>query len=190
MTKFKSIVNKALHVISIVVVVIEILIVASIIASRFSGNVPQIFGYSLYVIASPSMTPELEVGDMIISRKYDGGELQVGQVVEYVGKSGDMAGKIITHKIVRITGEGDDRVIVTKGTANLNEDPPIAPADILSVMTCKTFLLDKIYGVITSTPGFICLIFLPMAAMIITEIVKLMIEVKGEKDGDSEEKNK
>ena len=53
-------------------------------------------------------------------------------------------------------------------------------------MTYKTFLIDKIYGVITSTPGFICLIFLPMAAMIITEIVKLMIDVKGEKDGKDE----
>lgn len=189
MTKFKHITTKALHVISIVVVVIEILIVASIIASRFSGNVPTVFGHSLYVIASPSMSPELEIGDMIVSRQYDGGELQVGQVIEYHGKSGDMAGKIITHKIVSITGEGDDRVIITKGTANHDEDPPISPDDVISVMVYKTVIIDKLYGVITSTPGFICLIFLPMAAMIITEIVKLMIEVKGEKDGKNQNQN-
>jgi len=187
MTKVKAIAKKAMQILSIAIVVIEILIIGTIVITKVSGNVPNLFGYSLYVIVSPSMSPDLEIGDVIVSRQYKGGELQVGQVVEYVGKSGDMTGKIITHRIESISGEGDDRVIITKGTANADADPPISPSDIIAVMTYKTVIIDKIYAVLSTTVGFILLVLLPMMAMIITEVVRLMLEVKGEKDGKNNE---
>lgn len=187
MIKVKSIAKKAMQILSIALVIIEILVIGSIVITKVSGNVPNLFGYSLYVIASPSMSPDLEIGDVIVSRQYKGGELREGQVVEYIGKSGDMAGKIITHRIVSISGEGDDRVIITKGTANTDEDPPISPSDIIAVMTYKTVVIDKIYAVLSTTVGFIFLVLLPMMAMIITEVVRLMLDVKGEKDGKSNE---
>ena len=176
-----------LHAFSIMIVIIEIMLILVLILTKISGGVPSFFGHSVYVIVSPSMTPELEVGDMIISKKYDGGELEVGDIVEYVGKSGEMKDKIITHKIVSIDGEGDNRTIITKGTANTEADPPIAPSDILSVMTYKTVVIDKVYGVISTRAGFICLVILPMAAMIVSEIVDLLLQIKKEKEGGSED---
>ena len=186
MTKFKETAQKTAQFLSVALVVIEIMIIVSIVITKISGQIPSIFGYHFYVIASPSMSPDLEVGDIIISRQYDGGELAEGQIVEYLGKSGKMEGKIITHRIVKISGEGNDRVIITKGTANSDEDPPISPDDIIAVMTYKTVIIDKIYAVLSTTVGFILLVMLPMMAMIVTEIVRLMIEVKGEKNGKSD----
>lgn len=183
MIQIKKIGKKIAQILSIVIVVLEMIIIAALLITKMTGGVPTVFGHNFYVIASPSMSPELEVGDVIISKKYDGGELKVNDVVEFVGKQGDIKGKIITHKIISITGEGDDRVIVTKGVANSEPDAPIAPSDIIAVMKYKTVVIDKIFAITTSTLGFICLVMLPMMAIIVTEIVRLAIDIKREKDG-------
>ena len=179
------------HALSIMIVVIEIVLILVLILTKMSGGIPSFMGHSVYVIVSPSMTPELEIGDIIVSKEYDGGALEVGDVVEYVGKSGEMKGKIITHKIISIDGEGDDRTIITKGTANKDADPPISPSDIVSVMTYKTVFIDKVYALISTTAGFLCLVILPMAAMIVSEIVDLTLQINKEKEGgcDDEDEN-
>ena len=183
MTRIKKAGKSILHALSIVIVAIEIVLILFLVLTKMSGGVPTVFGHSVYVIASPSMTPELEVGDIIIAKAYDGGALRVGDVVEYVGKSGDMKGKIITHKIISIDGEGAERTIITKGTANTEADPPIKPSDVISVMKYKTVVIDKIYRVISTTWGFLCLVILPMIAMIVSEIVDLARQIKKEKTG-------
>ena len=90
---------------------------------------------------------------------------------------------------MKITGEGADRVIVTKGTANNVEDAPISPSNIIAVMKYKTVIIDKIYSVLCTTAGFICLVLLPMVAMIVSEVVRLGRELQKEaKGGGNDEK--
>ena len=82
MIKIKKAGRSILHALSIIIVIIEIVLILFLVLTKMSGGVPRLFGHSVYVIATPSMTPELEVGDIIISKAYDGGELSVGDVVE------------------------------------------------------------------------------------------------------------
>lgn len=164
-------------------VILEIFVIIFIVFSKMSGDVPSIFGYRMYIVVSPSMEPEIEVGDVLISKEYDGGELTVGDVVTYLGKEGDMSGKMITHEIIRIEGED----IITKGLANSSEDPPITREDIDSVMLHNTVFISALYGVVTSTPGFICLVVLPLVLMIVSEIVGMVIQIKKEGAKDDEE---
>lgn len=180
MKNAKHYLKKLTNAISMAIVVVELVAIAFLIVAKFSGNTPSIMGHYMFVIVSPSMTPDLDVGDVVISRKYDGGELSVGQVVEYVGKSGSMQGKIITHRIKSITGEGEDRVIITRGTANSVDDAPIAPSDIIAVMTYKTVVISKLYSLLSTTAGFILLVLVPMSSMIIFELVKFLSEAKGD----------
>ncbi len=170
----RKVLGKAGGVLSTVLVVVEILVILFVVISKISGDVPAFFGYRMYVIVSPSMEPEIKVGDVIISKEYDGGALAVGDVVTYMGKSGDVAGKMITHEIISIDGD----TVITKGTANLSADPAIRRGDILSVMKYQPVVLGAIYGVLTSTAGFICLVLLPLAAIIVSEVVNLLLEIK------------
>ncbi len=172
-------------VLSALLVVTEILVILFIVISKMSGDTPSFFGYRMYVIVSPSMEPQIKVGDVIISKEYTGGELAVGDVVTYEGKTGEVAGKTITHEIISIDG---DRVI-TKGTANLSADPAIRREDILSVMKYQPAVLGAIYGVLTSAAGFVCLVLLPLAAVIVSEIVGLVWEIKKEGGANDEDKS-
>ncbi len=176
----KKALQKIGSVIGALVIVLEVVIILLFILTKVQGGVPSLLGYNMYVIVSGSMSPELEIGDVIISRAYGGEELQVGDVVQYVAKSGEKAGEIITHEIVRIEGSGYDATIVTKGVANPEEDPAISGRDVLSVMKHKTFILDKFYGLIMHPAGFVILVILPMAGMIVYEIVEMVRSIRKE----------
>jgi signal peptidase I len=112
----------------------------------------------------------------------------VGDVVTYLGKEGDLKGKIVTHKVVEVSA--DQTRIVTKGVANQIADPEITPADIRAVMVKKTVVIGAIYSVVTTTWGFILLVILPMVIMIGSEIIHLIRIMRSEgEDGEEEQSN-
>ena len=172
--------GKAGGVFATLLMIAEIFVIVFIVLSKISGSVPTIFGYQLYVIATPSMEPDIKVGDVIVSKEYGGEALETGCVVTYLGKTGEFAGKMITHEVIRINGDE----IITKGKANSSEDPAISREDIRSVMQHKTVILSAVYKVITSTAGFICFIILPFVALIVSEVVGMITEIK--KEGKNE----
>lgn len=185
----KSFLKKSLNVLSSLVIFLEIVIILFIVITKISGGVPSLFGHQMYVIVSPSMSPEINVGDVIISEKYKNQELEVGDVVQYVGKGGDIDGKIITHEIIKIDGEGSDETIVTKGVANPDPDRPIKRSDIIAVMKYKTIILGPLYSIFSSTVGFVLLVMIPLATMIVFEVVNLIREIKKEKEEGEEQDN-
>ncbi len=183
----KKVLGKIVGVLMVVGIVLEVILIAFILVMRLSDETPSLFGYNIFVVSTGSMEPELGVGDVIVCRSYDGGELNKGDVVTYLGKEGEMRGKLITHKIVSVSGEGEDRVIVTQGVANPVADPAIAPSDVKAVFVYRTVLIGPIYKVITNIWGFIFLIVLPILAVIASEIVNLVKEWKHSKEEQSDE---
>ncbi len=75
------------------------------------------FKYGVLVIATESMTGEINKGDAIIYERYDGQSIKEGQVIifeQYETK--------IVHRVVRIEKIGDETRYYTKGDANLEND--------------------------------------------------------------------
>lgn len=173
------------RVLSIALIVLEVLIIIFLVVSKVQGNPPTLFGYQMYFIRTGSMEPYLEPGDIIISKKYDGGELLAGEggdVVTYHGLVGSSA-ELITHRVIAVDGDK----VITQGDANNRADDPITKNEIEAVMVHKAVVIDKIYGVISTTWGFWLLIFTPIALLIISEMVSLVKELKKEKDEVAEE---
>ena len=165
---------------SLALIVFEVLIIIFLIISKVQGNPPTLFGHQMYFIRTGSMSPYLEPGDVIISKKYDGGALVAGcegDVVTYYGNVNGST-EMITHRVIEIDGDK----IITKGDFNNTADSPITKNDIEAVMVHKTVVIDKIYMIISSTWGFWLFIFTPIALLIISEIVSLVKELKREKE--------
>lgn len=72
-----------------------------------------IFGLKGYVVISGSMEPSIAPGDFIITKTGPFEEVEVGEVITFVGDK-----EIVTHRVDAITSEG----ITTKGDANDNPD--------------------------------------------------------------------
>ncbi len=182
---FKTVKN----VIVLVFAVFFIATIAVVGVARIQGKTPDVLGYRLYVITTGSMEPEISVGDVIVGKKFElGDKLAVNDVVTYIGEVGELAGKTITHKIIKIEGSGENRTILTQGVANDTSDPPVAENRIQSVMTYKTVVLPFLYKILTSLPGFIFLVICPLVLMIVTELISVVKEIRKQKEQTNETK--
>ena len=186
----KNIFRGILRALGIALIVLEVVIIIFLVVSRAQGTPPTLFGYQMYFIRTGSMSPYLEPGDVIISKKYDGGELKAGRddgdVVTYWG---EVRGKtdLITHRVIDVYED----TVITQGDDNNLKDSPITKDEIEAVMVYKTVIIDKIYMVISTAWGFWLFVFAPIAALIVSEIVSLVKELKKEKEvADEDEERK
>lgn len=130
------------------ILVISMLVV--ILTQRFTNNNLSVGGFRVFTVVSESMKGEYDIGDILVSRTVPAAELKVGDNVTYYGKSGDMAGLIVTHKIIEVIPGGAETHFITKGLANQVEDPEIAYSQIYGKVIYKTrflsFLSKKMYN--------------------------------------------
>ena len=142
------------------------------------SKIPSVFGYSMLIVASPSMTGAIEAGDAIIIKKSD--SYAVGDVITYFPEDESFS---VTHRIVRM--EGDK--FYTKGDANQSEDSdPVLIEQIVGKVAVK---LDKVGYFIEWLKSPVGIIF--AATFIVLLILIIVIEDKrrGKTDsGDPESK--
>ncbi len=81
-----------------------------------------LLGFQPRVVASGSMRPALDVGDIAIIAKAKPGEIRIGDVIQY-----RRGGMTILHRVVEIVEEGETRRLRTKGDANDAPDPDPVP---------------------------------------------------------------
>lgn len=140
------------------------------------SKIPSVFGYSMLIVASPSMTGAIEAGDAIIIKKSD--SYAVGDVITYFPEDESFS---VTHRIVRM--EGDK--FYTKGDANQSEDSdPVLIEQIVGKVAVK---LDKVGYFIEWLKSPVGIIF--AATFIVLLILIIVIEDKrrGKTDSDGPE---
>ena len=81
-----------------------------------------LLGFQLGVIASGSMRPTLDVGDVIVAIQVPADKVRVGDVIQYWRSGLDAP---VTHRVVEVRASGGALVIITKGDANNAPDDPI-----------------------------------------------------------------
>ncbi len=163
-----------------------ILILIFTVISRFMGNSPKLFGYQVQVIATGSMEPELMVGDVILSKVYDGQTLEVGDVITFIGKEGSLNGKLVTHKIISIDSQAQK--IVTQGVANDTADAPISFEQVQSVLVRNTVVLKFMFNLVKQPITFVLLVILPLVIMIGYESYSIVKQIKTNKEDANESK--
>ena len=136
------------------------------------SKIPSVFGYSMLIIASPSMTGAIEAGDAIIIKKSD--SYAVGDMITYFPADESFS---VTHRIVRM--EGDK--FYTKGDANQSEDSdPVLIEQIVGKVAVK---LDKVGYFIEWLKSPVGIIF--AATFIVLLILIIVIEDKRRGKTDS-----
>lgn len=136
------------------------------------SKIPSVFGYSMLIIASPSMTGAIEAGDAIIIKKSD--SYAVGDMITYFPADESFS---VTHRIVRM--EGDK--FYTKGDANQSEDPdPVLIEQIAGKVAVKLDKVGYFIGWLKSPAGIII-----AAAFIVLLILIIVIEDKRRGKTDS-----
>lgn len=86
------------------------------------------FHYYLLAIASGSMSPVINKGDVVLIEKLDNNyeELDVGNIIAY-----RYSGVIVVHRIINIIEDNEELYIYTKGDANNGEDSWVVREDMI-----------------------------------------------------------
>ena len=163
-------------------IVIVFLYIAYVAVQRLSGN-KSIMGYRLFTVATGSMEGVYNINDVIIVKDCDTNNLKVGDDVAYMGKVDDLAGKLITHRIIDIKENPDgSRTFTTQGVNTDVEDPSITADQILGQVQGVMPVITQINHAVKSQVGFFLLVFVPLVLVIALEIAQTVVEMKIEKN--------
>lgn len=160
---------------------LAIVVVSVIFIQRISNNKVTIGGYGIYTIVTESMVPKYNVYDMIIVKKTDFSNVNVGDDVVYMGEKSDFAGKIVTHQVVSKEVINGITYFHTKGIANDLEDPLVSQKQIIGTVKFKSNILSFISSVVNNPYGFYFVIFVPFAILLVMEIIDVNEERREKK---------
>jgi len=164
---------------------ILILILLIIIVQKVTNNNLSIGGFRIYNVASGSMKPEYEIGDILVTKKVSKEEIEIGDNITYLGKIGEIDGLIITHKVQTIREDDENTYYTTKGIANEYYDPEISYDQVYGKVIYKTIFLSFISKMSTNVTIYI--IAMIVGLMISIQIVKRIFEGQLSGDDESEE---
>lgn len=175
-----SVPHKIKNVVFAVVFVLLGIVMVLTITTRANGGTPSIFGYSVYRVATPSMEPALEVGDVILVKECEPLELKEGDIITYEGTRGDLKDKKITHRVVEEPYKiGDDYYLKTKGDSNDFADPEINVSQVTGIYQQKLAFLTWVYDFFLTPWGLLIIIALIITAFF-GEIVNLFRAFTGD----------
>lgn len=102
-----------------------------------------IFGFKPYIVLSGSMEPNLQIGDMIISKSVNEDQIKIGDIITFV----DNNKNIITHRVVDILIKDGKKLYQTKGDNNSSKD--VGVISIENIKGKYSFKISKIGSIIT-----------------------------------------
>lgn len=183
--KFLKIVGNIIYAIVFIFIV---LILAIAVLQRTSNNEISLGGYRIFVVATGSMAPKYEVGDVLLSKEIEPENIKVGDDIVYTGKEGSFKDKVVTHQVIFIEKDGENYKIITKGIANTGEDPEITQNEVMGKVQYKLKSLTFLQKMISNNYVFFFVIFVPIALITFKQIRSAMTSEEDDEGEEEEEK--
>lgn len=94
-----------------------------VMSQLFRNGYVKLFGQSFFRVVTPSMEPELCIGELICVTDRELDTVAVGDIVSFRSIAPETGGLFITHRVVDVVyGENGKTLLVTKGDANPSAD--------------------------------------------------------------------
>jgi signal peptidase len=137
---------------------------AGVVVAVAVAVLPTLFGYHAYIVYGGSMTPSLRLGSVAVAKPVSPEELRVGDVIARRWSPDSSA---VLHRIVDITIDDGQYVLVTQGDQNGRPDPDPVFVEgkgdkIIYAVPYVGFLLHFA----RTTIGFVSLVAIPIAFLL------------------------
>ena len=120
----------------------------------YKKNYVELFGYKSFTIASGSMMPTLDIGDVIISKKVSEKDLREGDIITFMEGEGHVYN--VTHRIAEIVKEEGKTLYRTKGdNNNTNDDELVKYENIVGKYQFKISKIGNWVVQIQTTCGIV-----------------------------------
>ena len=160
--KRKSKFKKILSFFDVIITILIVIVCLIILIQRRSDNEKSFLGLRLFKVETGSMIPKYNINDVLLTIEKEPNEIKVGDDIVYIYESGDLAGMIVTHQVIRIEEDKLGLKFYTKGLANDTEDPVVRTDQIIGVFIIKTLILTLITKVLLNPYTLYFFIILPV----------------------------
>lgn len=148
-----------------------------VVSQIFSNNENYKPKLSIYTIVSPSMTPVINVYDVVVNiRVDDPKEIEIGDIITFKSSSPTSQGMTITHRVIEISQLPDGTYeYMTQG--DNNEEPDSSYVLYDSVIGKEILIipyLGKIQLLVANQKDWLFLLLIPVSIYLFIEIYKLI----------------
>ena len=138
------------------------------------------FGNKALIVRSGSMSPTIGVGSIVVVRANDNPTYGKGDVIAF--RSEKNPETIITHRVIEIESGPDGVFYKTKGDANEEADGwSVDSKNVLGKVQLTLPYAGQFLGFVKSDLGFLLLIAIPAAFVIMLESWSIINEIKKQK---------
>lgn len=140
--------------------------------------------FNAYVVLTGSMLPEIQVNDVVITKKVEAKYLEVGDIITFASTDSRFSGTIITHRIIKKNPDVDGNGITfqTKGdNNNVADSALVSEGNIYGKVILKIPKLGYLQEFLATDGGWIIVILIPCLTVISYDIVKILKGLKRKK---------
>jgi len=154
----------------------------------YPDRVPAVFGVSPLIVQSGSMSPAIQVDDLIFVREVDHAKLKVDDVVAF-----QPAGvvTVVTHRITEVYDEQGALMFRTKGDWNNTGDvDPIHHNQVVGQYFYRIPKLGRLAMFLQQPVGMVIFVVVPLALFLLYDLLRRFLynrKHKDENDADKEE---
>lgn len=188
----------------IVAITVAMMVFTIVSVNTFDRNDREIFGYKAFIVLSDSMSAtDFDAGDLVLVKEVDPTTLKEGDIIAFTSQNQENYGKIVTHKIRRLTRDANgDPGFVTYGTTTNSDDAAVVTFPfILGKYQFSLSGVGNFFYFLRSTQGYIVCILIPFVLLILYQglnCVKIfrrykaeqMAELQAEKEAIEAERKK
>ncbi len=169
--------------VKIICSVILILILVLVIFQKVTDSKLTIGNVYIFQVATSSMVPDYQVGDVIVVKKTDPAELEVGDDVTYLGVEQGVKDLRITHRIVekKLYDQDGKYYFRTKGIANEVEDPQINEDNIYGKVVYHTVIFSFLGRLLTNMIVYY-VVFIALGVSISYDVISSWMDRKDDED--------
>ena len=140
--------------------------------------------FNAYVVLTGSMLPEIQVKDVVVTKKVEADTLKVGDIITFASSDSRFAGTIITHRILKKNQDVNGNITFqTKGdNNNVADSALVQPNNIYGKVILKIPKLGYLQDFLATQGGWIIVILLPCVTVISYDVVKLVKGLKRKKN--------
>jgi len=131
--------------------------------------------FNAYVVLSGSMLPEIQINDIVVTKKVVATDLEVNDIITFITPDPRFGGISVTHRIIEkiYDSETDTYSYRTKGDNNNIADTVTVPDEnVLGKVILKIPKLGYLQEILSSKSGLILVVIIPCLAILSYDIMK------------------
>ncbi len=181
---------------SLIIFIFALTVFIITLSARAKNRPAVIFGYSMAVVATGSMEPEIMVGDLVIIKSCDISSVEVGQNAVFIGQSDDYKDKCIVHKVVEISTEKDEygndiTLLTTMGIATgVPDRDKVTAENFIGIEIYNSAPLGTVMLFLQNPINWAYMLVILVAVVIIVIQIKRIVKSSRKPKLDGEEEKK